>query len=535
MVNFAAYLDTHPPKKEALIKKGPDGEGTAWSCAHGVRRWKGGCECGKEGNSSLNWRLPLRAALNTLRDTAAEIYLQESSGLLKDPWLARNAYINLILKPGPDAREKFFLEQAAHSLSDAEKRKALLLLEMEKNTLLMFTSCGWFFSDISRIEALQNLKYAAKAVETLELLGFKDAQRRFLALLEMAQSNVKDFENGARLYLHFAKGAAQVPEKTAALYLLEVFLRPGGPVKSGLAFGHEVSGSAVFGKLRCKWGRVSLYSEATDLKTELAFVFMRHDGEFPVFFFPRSGPEISAPFEPLLKSGDMETAARALTEKYNAERVGFEDFTHDEKSAFLEFIVAEIKEKHAPHLLKVLDDLLYVFEKNPDTPLKVFENLRKSLNTYAHEALGVLFEEVLRDASGEAVKRLYDLSKRLNAIKADFEFSPSTTLSTACAMLMIENAQKAPSLKNLQELLLLLKAARFLRAGEILFHLQNALAEIFAEAKTDFRLAPWAAQLKELYQHSDLVIEGFALRLQELEERGLGSGLAGHKTDLSIL
>ena len=516
VVNFSTYLDTHPPKKEVLIKKGPDGDGTAWSCAHGLRRWKGGCECGKEGNAGLDWRLPLRAALDALRDMAAEIYLKESAGLLKDPWRSRNAYINLLLEPLSAPREAFFLEQAAHPLGEEEKKKILLLLEMEKNTLLMFTSCGWFFSDISRIEALQNLKYAAKAIETLELLGFKDAKRRFISLLEMAQSNVKDFENGARLYARFARGSAPSPEKTAALRLLELFLRPGTLSKTSLTFTHELSGSAVFGELHCRWGRVSFYSDAADKKTELAFVFLRHNGEFPVFFFPSAEAAAGEQLEPLLRSGDMETAGRALTEKYAAARVGFEDLTHEEKNDFLELIVAEIKEKHSPHLLKVLEDLLYVFEKNPDTPLAVFETLKRSLNTYAHEALGVLFDMVLRDITGEAVKRLYVLSKRLNAIKTDFEFSPAPAIAAACAISCAARVEKAPSLKTLEELALLLKTARFLRAGELKFHLQNALSGIFIEAKTNLRWAPWAPQLKELYADSELVIERFNFRLEEL-------------------
>jgi hypothetical protein len=378
----------------------------------------------------------------------------------------------------------------------------------------MFTSCGWFFSDISRIEALQNLKYAAAAVETLDLLGYKDAQRRFLALLEMAQSNLKDLENGARLYSRFAAGSAPGPEKIAALHLLEIILRPGSVRRTKLSFAHEISGSEAFGELHCRWGRVSFYSPETDKKTELAFVFMRRDGEFPVFFFPRANP--GEALEPLLRSGDLEAAGHALTEKLSAARVGFEDFTHDEKSAFLELVVSEIKEKHSKQLFKVLEDLLYVFEKNPGTPLAVFETFRRSVNTYAGEALGVLFDMVLRDKSGVTLKKLYELSIRLNAIKADLEFSPAPALAAACALSYSARAEENPSFKTLEELTLLLKTAKFLRAGELLFHLQNALTGIFLEAKTDLRWAPWAAQIKELYQNSDLVIERFNLRLEEL-------------------
>ncbi|MBI4656339.1 MAG: DUF3536 domain-containing protein [Elusimicrobia bacterium] len=194
--SLSLFLSDHKPHLEVELKKGPDGEGASWSCFHGVRRWKGGCECGKEKNFHLNWRHPLRAAMNWLRDALYEIYKVEAAPLFRDVWQARNDYINLMIDRSEENFNSFFSRNSERTLERAEKIKAVKLLEMQKNSMYMFTSCGWFFSDISRIEAVQNLKYAAKAVETAEDLGYKGLEKGFLSLLETAPSNFTSYGNG---------------------------------------------------------------------------------------------------------------------------------------------------------------------------------------------------------------------------------------------------------------------------------------------------------------------------------------------------
>ena len=189
ITNYAQYLDQHPAETEVEIDNGPDGEGSSWSCVHGVGRWSRDCGCHTGGEPGWNqaWRKPLRDALNFLRDDAAEKFERVGSELLCDPWAARNDYIKVILDP-KHPREGF-------------DPRVWDLLEMQRSALLMFTSCGWFFSDIAGIETIQVLRYAARVIDLMNKLGLDPPEKEFLALLSEAKSNRPDKGNGSDLFL----------------------------------------------------------------------------------------------------------------------------------------------------------------------------------------------------------------------------------------------------------------------------------------------------------------------------------------------
>ncbi|HEX5603313.1 MAG TPA: DUF3536 domain-containing protein [Pyrinomonadaceae bacterium] len=191
ITNYAQYLDQHPAETLVQIDNGPDGEGSSWSCVHGVGRWSRDCGCHTGGEPGWNqaWREPLRTALNFLRDDAAAKF--EQSGLLRDPWAARNDYINVILDP-KHPREEF-------------DPRVLDLLEMQRSALLMFTSCGWFFSDLAGIETIQVLRYAARVIDLMNKLGLDPPEKEFLELLSEAKSNRPDKGNGAEIFLALEK------------------------------------------------------------------------------------------------------------------------------------------------------------------------------------------------------------------------------------------------------------------------------------------------------------------------------------------
>ncbi len=156
LTNYGEFLEKHPPSAEAEFI-----EDSAWSCAHGVGRWSEDCGCSVSQRSDWNqkWRAPLRSALDSLRDRADDLFTEKATGLLKDPWAARNAYIKVILENRPKVGP--FLGSYGRKLNKSQRELVLNLLEMQRNRMLMYTSCGWFFDDISGIEALQILRYAA--------------------------------------------------------------------------------------------------------------------------------------------------------------------------------------------------------------------------------------------------------------------------------------------------------------------------------------------------------------------------------------
>ena len=198
-VNFGWYLAKHPPTWQAQLKPGPQGLGTSWSCAHGVARWSSDCPCGAAEGGQTRWRAPLRCALDWLRRRLADIHESRGGALLKSPWEARNDYIGLLLDPSPDNEEAFW---DRHLKSGARGRagEALRLLEMQRFSMLMFTSCAWFFADIAGLEAAQNLKYAARAMELAAQAGAGGLEAGFLKLLALAPSNNASYRDGAGVY-----------------------------------------------------------------------------------------------------------------------------------------------------------------------------------------------------------------------------------------------------------------------------------------------------------------------------------------------
>ncbi len=196
LTNYGEFLEKFPPTHEVQII-----ENTSWSCTHGVERWRSNCGC-NSGHPGWNqeWRGPLRAALDYLRDAAAPLFERHAGELLRDPWAARNDYINVILDRSPASLWIFFEKHSQRELTAAETVKALKLLEMQRHALLMYTSCGWFFDEISGIETLQVLQYAARVIQLAAVTTEVNPEPEFLKLLAHAKSNIPELGDGARIY-----------------------------------------------------------------------------------------------------------------------------------------------------------------------------------------------------------------------------------------------------------------------------------------------------------------------------------------------
>ena len=193
LTNYAEHLAGNPPTMEARVV-----EGSSWSCAHGVERWRADCGCssGRHPGYSQVWRAPLRAALDWLRDQLIPRFETTGSKLLNDPWLARDEYIEVILGGSPDG---FLQRHARGALGAEEREQALALLEIQHRAMLMYTSCGWFFDDIAGLESVLVLRHAGRVIDlTRRILGV-DLEPGFLAILEGARSNLG--ESGRDVYL----------------------------------------------------------------------------------------------------------------------------------------------------------------------------------------------------------------------------------------------------------------------------------------------------------------------------------------------
>lgn len=218
ITNYAEYLDKYRSNCEVEIK-----QASSWSCFHGVGRWKEDCGCSTGGHPGWNqkWRKPLRNALDYLRDEMAVIFEAEGQKYFNDDvWNIRNKYIDVILDRNEMNVKKFQQENFKSDLSDDDKVKAMELLEIQRQALLMYTSCGWFFAEISGLEPVQLMKYAARAMQLSAKFTDKNLEENFLNILSEAKSNIPEHGTGKDIFERFVKPSVVTPKQIASLWAL---------------------------------------------------------------------------------------------------------------------------------------------------------------------------------------------------------------------------------------------------------------------------------------------------------------------------
>jgi alpha-amylase/alpha-mannosidase (GH57 family) len=275
VTNFAHYRHCHPPTWEVELKPV-----TAWSCAHGVDRWQDDCGCGGGGLWHQRWRRPLREALDWLRDALAEIYTELGSQFFHDPWAARDAYSQVVGDRSEARVKRFLAAHQRHKLSRSERVQALQLLEMQYHALLMYTSCGWFFEEISRPEGTQILRYAARAIELAGEVAGVELESQFIQKLETAPSNVPEFETGAGIYRQLVAPSQVTPEQVAAHYAMGSLFTPFHRDQVLYCYTIHQQDYQIqrLGPLSLAVGQVQLTSTVTRERTDLSFAVLHLGG-----------------------------------------------------------------------------------------------------------------------------------------------------------------------------------------------------------------------------------------------------------------
>jgi len=280
LTNYGAYLADHPATWEVAIK-----DHTAWSCSHGVERWKSdcGCQSGQHPEWRQEWRAPLRDALDWLRDTLAKAYEEQANRLLTDPWEARDAYIDVLLDRSPETIDRFF-DVHQHSALDASSRtRALKLLEMQRQAMLMYTSCGWFFDDLSGIETVQVIQYAGRAVQLAAELFTDDIEAAFVAKLALAKSNIPKHGDGGKIYTQWVKPSRVHLKKAAAHYVISSFFEDYPETVTFFCYTleNQENRSAEAGRAKVAVGRARIMSQITR-ETEMLHYAALHMGDHSI-------------------------------------------------------------------------------------------------------------------------------------------------------------------------------------------------------------------------------------------------------------
>jgi len=362
LTNYGEYLSRHHPSWEVQIA-----ENTSWSCVHGIERWRSDCGCRAKAEWKQAWRAPLREALDWLRDSAGPLYETKAAGLLRDPWAARDAYIELVLDPCEKTAWSYFERFAPRRLDEGEVTRALELLELQRQLMLMYTSCGWFFDDISGIETVQVLQYAARAAELCEQLFGRPFHGELAQRLAEAPSNLSERKDGRLVYERLARAAAVTAKSVCAQVALEsLFDEPADGPLYGWDLRREAFRRARSGKARLSVGRLALRSRSTLESHRFVFAALHLGGHVfhggvQEFADTEEQRKLEESLGSLFDRGDLGGCMLLLRERFGAEGFSlqglFRDAQHRIVSRLVESTLDEVLslyrqlyEHHAPVL-----------------------------------------------------------------------------------------------------------------------------------------------------------------------------------------
>lgn len=427
------YILTHSPLFEAEIQKGPDGDGTSWSCSHGIRRWKGGCPCGDEGRYDTSWRFALRASVKWMSEVVGDIYRQEAGKIFKEPLNAILDYINIINKK---TSINEFLQKHLIEYTPEKKEKAIKILMMYKYQMLSNTSCAWFFNDISRIESQLNLRNAYKAILITKEFGYKGVEEGFDALIEMAKSNFKEIDNGRKLLEHHIK-PDNISNNYVYSYLILKTLFLNQKIYENFLYKIEINNIKETNEIEID---ATINEKELDRVINLKITFNL-----------------------------LDISQSILRIKYNNESVDlkFTDFPDKTKLEILKYLITYKKNKKIDNLVDMFYDLSKAVKLNKDI---VFENIQSDIEYISNQIINIYLIRHLKSGNIKDIEKINELIIFLKDINFKINFPKTNDIF----ILMPFYIRKLND-KNKEELNIIKNLFKSLNLYEFAFHIENIL------------------------------------------------------------
>lgn len=482
ITNYGEYLELCPPVHEAEIH-----ENSSWSCAHGVERWRSNCGCNSGGYTHWNqeWRAPLRSALDWLRDQLTVEFEHAGSKLLKNPWDARNDFIELILNRQGENIENFLAKHSSRELDADETVQVMKLLEMQRHSMLMYTSCGWFFDELSGLETVQVIQYASRALQLAAGIATESLEKTFMEKLEKASSNIPEIRDGAWIYQNFVLPAKVDHDKVCAHFAFSSIFEEYEKMSRIFCYAvvREEDTRVSSEDATLAMGLVDVISDITGETARFMFSVVRfgsHDFKGGVTAF-NDEATYEAMREEMIAAFDkgLYTDLISLMDKYmGTHNYSFNNLFRDEQRKILKLI---IKEKFVEFSDTYVD--LYQHSR----PLMEFMQefripVPRTFLIAAQPALNAEIKKVLTEDEPDvaAVQRIID-----QIHKWDVEIGSHTEffIRKYLERLIRELKKKPTSLDLLRRLLTVLELARLIPLKLVLWQVQN---DYFEMAKSTY-------------------------------------------------
>ena len=344
ITNYGEFLELHPPRWEVEIH-----ENSSWSCVHGVERWRSDCGCKTRGDWHQKWRGPLRAAFDGLKEQLDHLFATRGRVCFRDPWAARDGYIDVILNRHSEESIKAFLKKYGHAdLDERQTIDALRLLEIQLNAMLMYTSCGWFFDEISGLETTQCLQYAARAISIARNFD-RDLEEEFVTALEAAPSNLSKYGDGRGIWDQCIRPAVVDLDRVLAHHAISLIYQSGDDRRED-ASAYDVQtldqqirtrgvGHLAVGRLRAR-------SRRTWNEAESNFVVVHFGGlDFHAVLSSELSAEDFKEFQarllPIYRSGSLAELMRLLDQEFPGATHQLDDLFRDEQRRIIGIVLGD--------------------------------------------------------------------------------------------------------------------------------------------------------------------------------------------------
>jgi alpha-amylase/alpha-mannosidase (GH57 family) len=377
LTNYGEFLERHPPAMEAQIH-----EKSAWSCSHGVERWFADCGCNSGGRPGWHqrWRAPLREALDWLRDTLAPRFEVKAAEFFRGPWAARDDYISVILDRSDESVAAFFDRHARSTLDEEKQIVALRLLELQRHAMLMYTSCGWFFDELSGLETVQVIQYAGRALQLAQTLFSEDLEPAFLERLAKAPSNLPEHHNGRVIYERFVKPAIIDREKLGAHFAVSSLFEdyPDKVRVYSCTFEQQNRQVLKAGKAKLILGRSKVTFEITrgwDVLSYAALHLGDHNVNSGVRFFrgDEAFQQLVNEFTEAFNRADFPQVIRLMDRHFGESNYSLKNLFRDEQRKVLHQVLASTGQDIESHYRQIADQHtpLARFLKDIGAPLPI--------------------------------------------------------------------------------------------------------------------------------------------------------------------